>query len=62
MLEQLRRGLGVRDLADAVEGRPHRANAEFAFHVLEAMCALEEASQQTRVVRLGSSCQRPEPR
>ena len=60
--EQARRGLGVRDLADAVEGGPHRATGSFAFHVLEAMCAVEEASQQTRVVTLDSTCERPAPR
>ncbi|WP_063727084.1 Gfo/Idh/MocA family protein [Streptomyces sp. RTd22] len=60
--EQARRGLGVRDLADAVEGSPHRATGPFAFHVLEAMCAVEEASTQTRVVALDSTCDRPAPR
>jgi len=60
--EQARRGLGVRDLADAIEGGPHRATASFAFHVLEALCAVEEASQGERVVRLSSTCERPQPR
>lgn len=60
--EQARRGLGVRDLADAVEGGPHRANASFAFHVLEALCAVDEASRQGRVVELDSTCDRPRPR
>ncbi|MDT0317014.1 Gfo/Idh/MocA family protein [Streptomyces millisiae] len=60
--EQHRRGLGVRDLADAVEGGPHRANAAFAFHVLEALCAVETASRESRVVPLESGCERPAPR
>ncbi|MGX9884631.1 Gfo/Idh/MocA family protein [Streptomyces sp. NPDC002276] len=60
--EQARRGLGVRDLATAVEGGPHRANASFAFHVLEALCAVEDSSRSGRTVRLESSCERPEPR
>ncbi|NGO06688.1 Gfo/Idh/MocA family oxidoreductase [Streptomyces sp. HC44] len=60
--EQHRRGLGVRDLADAIEGGPHRANASFAFHVLEALCAVEDASQQGRLVQLQSTCERPQPR
>jgi predicted dehydrogenase len=60
--EQVRRGLGVRDLADAIEGGPHRANAEFAFHILEALCAVEDASRQSAVVQLTSTCERPEPR
>jgi len=60
--EQARRGLGVRDLADAIEGGPHRANASFAFHVLETLCAVDEASRQGRVVELESSCDRPQSR
>lgn len=60
--EQHRRGLGVRDLADAIEGGPHRANAAFAFHVLEALCAVDESSQRAEVLRLESTCERPVPR
>ncbi|WP_369031523.1 Gfo/Idh/MocA family protein [Streptomyces adonidis] len=60
--EQARRGLGVRDLADAVEGGPHRANASFAFHVLEALCAVDKASEEGRAVELESTCDRPQPR
>jgi predicted dehydrogenase len=60
--EQIRRGLGVRDLANAIEGRPHRANAQFAYHVLEALCAVEDASRRSAVVHLTSTCERPEPR
>ncbi|MEV7872238.1 Gfo/Idh/MocA family oxidoreductase [Streptomyces sp. NPDC088124] len=59
--EQARRGLGVRDLATAVEGGPHRANATFAFHVLEALCAVEEASRSGQAVALEGRCRRPEP-
>jgi len=57
--EQHRRGLGVRDLANAIEGGPHRANAEFAFHVLEALCAVDESSRRGQVVQLESVCDRP---
>ena len=57
--EQQRRGLGVRDLATAIEGGAHRANAGFAFHVLEALCAVDESSRQGAVVRLESTCDRP---
>lgn len=60
--EQHRRGLGVRDLADALEGGPHRANAEFAFHVLEALCAVDESSGKGAVVQLDSTCDRPAAR
>jgi predicted dehydrogenase len=60
--EQHRRGLGVRDLANAVEGGPQRASAPFAFHVLEALCAIDEASRRAATVRLASTCARPLPR
>ncbi|MPY62550.1 Gfo/Idh/MocA family protein [Streptomyces spongiae] len=60
--EQHQRGLGVRDLADAIEGGRHRATAGFAFHVLEALCAVEDASQQGRLIHLTSTCERPQPR
>ncbi|GAA4627895.1 Gfo/Idh/MocA family oxidoreductase [Actinoallomurus vinaceus] len=54
--EQARRGLGVRDLADAIEGGPHRANAAFAFHVLEVLSAIDGPGQGTR---MESTCERP---
>lgn len=54
--EQARRGLGVRDLADAIEGGPHRANAGFAFHVLEALSAIDGTGQ---VIHVESTCDRP---
>jgi predicted dehydrogenase len=54
--EQSRRGLGVRDLADAIEGGPHRANATFAFHVLEVLSAIGGPGQLTQ---LESGCERP---
>jgi len=60
--EQSRRGLGVRDLANAIEGDAHRANAGFAFHVLEALCAVDESSKGNAVARLDSTCERPQPR
>ena len=41
------RGLGVADLAYAIqENRPHRANGEMAYHVLEIMHAIHQASEQ----------------
>lgn len=57
--EQHRRGLGVRDLANAIEGGPHRASASFAFHVLEVLCAVDESSGRGEVVQLESTCDRP---
>jgi predicted dehydrogenase len=56
------RGLGVADLAKAIQAnRPHRANGEMAYHILEIMRAIHTASQQGRHIELTSSCQRPMP-
>jgi predicted dehydrogenase len=56
------RGLGVVDLVDALAtGRPHRASGELAFHVLNIMHAIHEASEQGRHIELGSGVERPEP-
>lgn len=54
------RGLGVADMAYALRsGRPHRANGEMAYHVLDIMQALHEASQTGRHIELSSQCDRP---
>ncbi len=54
------RGLGVADLADAMQvGRPHRANGELAHHVLDIMQAFHEASESGTHVELTSTCDRP---
>lgn len=54
------RGIGVADLAYGVtSGRPHRASAELAYHVLDVMCSFEEASQSGRYAQIGSACARP---
>lgn len=56
------RGLGVADMAAAIRAkRPHRANSEMAYHVLEIMHGIHEASDQGRHVRLKSSMKRPTP-
>jgi predicted dehydrogenase len=56
------RGLGVADMAHAIRsGRDHRANGEMAFHVLDLMHAIHEASDQGRHIELKSSCRRPAP-
>ncbi|MFE5123886.1 Gfo/Idh/MocA family protein [Streptomyces sp. NPDC056669] len=60
--EQHRRGLGVHDLAGALHGGPHRADARFAFHTLEVLTAFETAQRENRVVAIESSCERPQPR
>lgn len=54
------RGLGVADMAEAItRGRPHRANGEMAFHVLDIMHAVHDASREGRHVELTSTMQRP---
>jgi len=56
------RGLGVADMAHAIRsGRPHRANGELAYHVLDIMHAIHEASAGGQVVKLESSAARPAP-
>jgi len=59
--ERNRRGFGVRDLANGVEGGLQRANGEFAFHVLEVMCAVASAGPGPTVTQIASSCPRPTP-
>ncbi len=56
------RGLGVADMAAALaSGRPHRANGDLAYHVLDVMCAVLESSESGRHVSIVSSCSRPAP-
>ncbi|MBX7132242.1 MAG: Gfo/Idh/MocA family oxidoreductase [Fimbriimonadaceae bacterium] len=56
------RGLGVLDMALAIqEGRPHRASGALAFHVLDVMHALLEASETGRHIEFSSGISRPEP-
>jgi predicted dehydrogenase len=54
------RGIGPADMAEAIlTNRAHRANGEMAFHVLETMHGLLEASETNRHYLLKSRCQRP---
>jgi predicted dehydrogenase len=56
------RGLGVADMASAIRsGRPHRANGELAYHVLDLMHAFHDASREDRHIKIESSCERPAP-
>ncbi len=55
------RGLGLADMAEAMRtGRPHRANGDLAYHVLDIMHAIHDASHEGRHVMLESTCTRPE--
>jgi predicted dehydrogenase len=54
------RGIGAADLAYAIRtGRPHRANGEMAYHVLDVMSGILESSNTGRHVELTSTCNRP---
>lgn len=54
------RSAGVADMAYAVlNGRPHRANGELAYHVVDAMQAFEESSTSGRHVLLETTCAQP---
>ena len=56
------RGVGLADLAEALtEGRPHRASAELAAHVLDVMLTLMAAADQGRALPVASTCERPAP-
>ncbi len=56
------RGLGVADMALALRsGGSHRASGDLAFHVLDIMHAIHDASNNSAHVELTSTCSRPEP-
>ncbi|MCL2044664.1 MAG: Gfo/Idh/MocA family oxidoreductase [Treponema sp.] len=54
------RGLGITDMAEAIEeGRQHRASGELAFHVLDIMHGIHDASASGKYYKLKSKCKRP---
>ncbi|MFA5863411.1 MAG: Gfo/Idh/MocA family oxidoreductase [Phycisphaerae bacterium] len=56
------RSIGLADLACAQRaGRPHRANGDMAYHVLDIMHAVLETSREGRHIDLASTCDRPAP-
>lgn len=56
------RGLGLADLADAIRSdRPHRANGEVAFHVLETMHAIDRSAETRTHVAVTTQPQRQTP-
>ncbi|MHC4248917.1 MAG: Gfo/Idh/MocA family protein, partial [Planctomycetota bacterium] len=55
------RSVGVADMAAARSGRAHRASGDLAYHVLDVMHAVHEASAAGAHVELASTCERPEP-
>ena len=57
----MRWGRGARELAQAIrEGRPHRASAEQAIHLIETLTALETAAETGRPVAVRSHFPPPE--
>jgi predicted dehydrogenase len=56
------RGLGLRDLAQAsAENREPRANGKLAFHILEALIAIEESARNRTFQEISSTVKRPDP-
>jgi predicted dehydrogenase len=56
------RSLGVADMAYALRnGTPHRTNGALAYHVLDIMHAIHDASHEGRHVDLTSTCTIPAP-
>lgn len=56
------RGTGVADMANAIQtGRPHRASGQLAYHVLDLMHGVHDASREGRHIELQSTCERPAP-
>ena len=53
--------LGLADMASALrEGRPHRANAAVALHVLEVMEKIVQSGTEGRRLEVETRCERPE--
>ncbi len=56
------RGLGVADMAHGLRsGRPHRANGELTYHVLDVMHAIHEASTTGQHIAIESTFAMPAP-
>ncbi|HZU70367.1 MAG TPA: Gfo/Idh/MocA family oxidoreductase [Ktedonobacteraceae bacterium] len=56
------RGLGIADMAHAMRtGRPHRADGEMAYHVLDIIESFMESANEGRHITLSSTCSQPEP-
>jgi predicted dehydrogenase len=56
------RGFGIADMASAIRlNRPHRANGKMAYHIVDIINALHEASNENRHIMLSSTCDRPDP-
>ncbi|MFC1960474.1 Gfo/Idh/MocA family protein [Chloroflexota bacterium] len=58
----IERGAGVADMARCIENDvPHKATGEMAYHVLDAMLAFVESSNEGKHIILESTTQQPDP-
>ncbi len=56
------RGIGLADMAHAIRANtPQRASGEMAYHVIDIMQSIHEASADGRHIELSSTCDRPAP-
>ncbi len=56
------RGIGLADMAYAIQANtPQRASGEMAYHILDIMQAIHEASDEGHHIELSSTCPRPAP-
>jgi predicted dehydrogenase len=56
------RGLGVIEMASGIlAGRPHRANAALALHVLDVLVAIEQSSSSGKHLSISTHVERPAP-
>jgi len=56
------RGIGVADMAASIAGeREHRANERVAYHVLDIMHSIIDASESERHIEMNSTMSRPDP-
>jgi predicted dehydrogenase len=56
------RGLGLADMAYGIrKNRPHRANGDLAYHVLDVSLGLLSAAEAGTSVTIKSTCERPDP-
>ncbi len=59
---EMLRGVGAAELAYAVTyQRPHRTNADLAYHVLDLMHAFIESSESGQYIDIESQCEQPAP-
>lgn len=56
------RSIGLADMAEAIrQDRPHRANGDLAFHVLDIMQALNLSAENPGILEIESTAVRPSP-